>query len=66
MRTRVLEDEVSQVVMIPKEFEFDVDEVEIFQRENETILRKPVRSDRQQDLPREGETAHARDLGEKL
>jgi len=53
-------------VRIPNEFEFDVDEVEIFQRGDETILRKLVHSDRQHDLLREGETAHARDSDEEL
>ncbi len=38
--TRVFMSGNSQAVRIPKEFQFDVDEVEIFRREEEVVLRK--------------------------
>lgn len=34
----------SQAVRIPREFQFDTDEVEIERRGNEIILRRPVRN----------------------
>ncbi|MEQ1555979.1 MAG: type II toxin-antitoxin system VapB family antitoxin [Gallionella sp.] len=34
----------SQAVRIPAEFKFDTDEVEIFQRNNELVLRKKAQS----------------------
>ncbi|MFM2408849.1 MAG: hypothetical protein RL358_1591 [Pseudomonadota bacterium] len=34
----------SQAVRIPAEFKFDTDEVEIFQRDDELVLRKKVQS----------------------
>ncbi len=38
--TRVFKSGNSQAVRIPKEFQFDVTELEIFQRGDEVILRK--------------------------
>ena len=38
--TRVFKSGNSQAVRIPKEFQFDVDELEILQRGDEVILRK--------------------------
>lgn len=38
--TRVFKSGNSQAVRIPKEFQFDVEELEIFQRGEEVILRK--------------------------
>ena len=38
--TRVFKSGNSQAVRIPKEFQFDVEELEIFQRGEEIILRK--------------------------
>lgn len=38
--TRVFKSGNSQAVRIPREFQFDVSEVEIFQREDELVLRK--------------------------
>ncbi len=38
--TKVFMNGNSQAVRIPKEFQFDTDEVEIFKRDNELILRK--------------------------
>ncbi len=38
--TRVFKSGNSQAVRIPKEFQFDVNELEIFQRGDEVILRK--------------------------
>ncbi len=38
--TRVFRSGNSQAVRIPKEFQFDVEELEIFQRGDEVILRK--------------------------
>jgi antitoxin VapB len=40
MTTRVFKSGNSQAVRIPKEFQFDVTELEIFQRGEEIILRK--------------------------
>jgi antitoxin VapB len=39
-RTRVFKSGNSQAVRLPKEFQFDVDEVEIFRRGDEIILRR--------------------------
>ena len=38
--TRVFRSGNSQAVRLPKEFQFDVDEVEIFRRGDEVVLRK--------------------------
>ncbi len=38
--TRVFKSGNSQAVRLPKEFQFDVDEVEIFRRGDEVVLRK--------------------------
>lgn len=38
--TRVFMSGNSQAVRIPKEFQFDVDEIEIFKRGDEIVLRK--------------------------
>lgn len=59
MRTRVFGDEISQAVFILKEFEFDVDEVEIFRRGDELVLRKPVESGNGQDLFQQDEPSSA-------
>ena len=40
MTTRVFKSGNSQAVRIPKEFQFDVDELEIFKRGDELVLRK--------------------------
>jgi antitoxin VapB len=42
--TKVFKSGNSQAVRIPKEFQLDVDEVEILQRGNELIIRKPGQS----------------------
>ena len=42
--TRVFESAEGQAVRLPKEFQFAVDEVEIFRRGDEVILREPKRS----------------------
>ena len=43
MRTKVFQSGNSQAVCIPKLFRFDVDEVEIFRRGDEVVLRaRPV------------------------
>ncbi|SKA67715.1 antitoxin VapB [Thiothrix eikelboomii] len=42
--TRVFMSDNSQAVRIPKEFQFDVDEIEIFKRGDEVILRKRPRN----------------------
>lgn len=42
--TRVFMSGNSQAVRIPREFQFDVDEVEIFKRGDEIILRKRPRN----------------------
>lgn len=39
MRTKVFQSGNSQAVRIPKSFRFDVDEVEIFRRGDEVVLR---------------------------
>jgi antitoxin VapB len=39
-RTRVFKSGNSQAVRLPKEFQFDADEVEIFRRGDEIVLRK--------------------------
>ena len=39
MRTKVFQSGNSQAVRIPKAFRFDVDEVEIFRRGDEVVLR---------------------------
>ena len=39
-RSRVFQSGNSQAVRLPKEFQFDVEEVEIFRRGDEIILRK--------------------------
>jgi len=44
MKTRVFRSGNSQAVRIPREFQFDVDEIEIFRRGDEIVLRKPVGS----------------------
>jgi antitoxin VapB len=38
--TRIFKSGNSQAVRLPKEFQFDVDEVEIFRRGDEIVLRK--------------------------
>ena len=45
MRTaKVFKSGNSQAVRIPAEFQFDVDEVEIFRRDDELVLRKKTES----------------------
>lgn len=45
MRTaKVFKSGNSQAVRIPAEFQFDVDEVEIFRRDDELVLRKKAKS----------------------
>jgi antitoxin VapB len=41
LHTKVFKSGNSQAVRLPKEFTFDVAEVEIFRRGNEVVLRKP-------------------------
>lgn len=41
--TKVFKSGNSQAVRLPKEFQFDVAEVEIFRRGDEIVLRKPLR-----------------------
>ena len=43
-RTRVFNSGNSQAVRLPKEFRFQVKEVEIFRRGEEVVLREPKRS----------------------
>lgn len=43
-KARVFQSGNSQAVRLPKEFRFDVREVEIFSRGDEVVLRKPKRS----------------------
>jgi antitoxin VapB len=43
-KARVFQSGNSQAVRLPKEFRFDVNEVEIFRRDDEVVLRKPKRS----------------------
>lgn len=38
--TKVFKSGNSQAVRLPKEFQLDVDEVEIFRRDNELVIRK--------------------------
>ena len=38
--TRIFRNGNSQAVRLPKEFQFDVDEVEIFRRGDEVVIRK--------------------------
>jgi antitoxin VapB len=42
--TKVFKSGNSQAVRLPKEFQFDVDEVEIFRRGDEVVLRKKARN----------------------
>lgn len=42
--TRVFKSGNSQAVRLPKEFQFDTTEVEIFRRGDEVVLRRPQRS----------------------
>jgi len=42
MHTKVFNSGNSQAVRLPKEFRFDVSEVEIFRRNDEIVLRKPA------------------------
>ncbi|MDO8412431.1 MAG: type II toxin-antitoxin system VapB family antitoxin [Gallionellaceae bacterium] len=42
--TKVFKSGNSQAVRIPAEFQFDTEEVEIFRRDNELVLRKKVTS----------------------
>ncbi len=41
---RIFKSGNSQAVRLPREFRFDVDEVEIFRRGEEIVLRKPKRN----------------------
>jgi antitoxin VapB len=43
-KARVFQSGNSQAVRLPKEFRFDVKEVEIFRRGEEVVLRKPKRN----------------------
>jgi antitoxin VapB len=43
-KARVFKSGNSQAVRLPKQFRFDVDEVEISRRGNEIVLRKPKRN----------------------
>jgi antitoxin VapB len=43
-RARIFKSGNSQAVRLPKEFRFDVKEVEIFRRGDEVVLRKPKRN----------------------
>jgi antitoxin VapB len=43
-KARVFKSGNSQAVRLPKEFRFDVKEVEIFRRGEEIVLRKPKRN----------------------
>jgi antitoxin VapB len=42
--TRVFRSGNSQAVRIPRQFQFDTDEVEILKRGDEIVLRKPTRN----------------------
>lgn len=42
--TKVFQSGNSQAVRLPKEFQFDVDEVEIFRRGDEVVLRKKLQN----------------------
>lgn len=44
LHTKVFKSGNSQAVRLPKDFNFDVTEVEIFRRGDEIVLRKPRRS----------------------
>lgn len=44
LHTKVFKSGNSQAVRLPKDFNFDVTEVEIFRRGEEIVLRKPRRS----------------------
>lgn len=44
LHTKVFKSGNSQAVRLPKDFNFDVSEVEIFRRGEEIVLRKPRRS----------------------
>lgn len=43
-KARVFQSGNSQAVRMPKQFRFDVDEVEILRRGNEIVLREPKRN----------------------
>jgi antitoxin VapB len=43
-KTRIFKSGNSQAVRLPKEFRFDVDEVEIVRRGDEVVIRKPPRN----------------------
>jgi antitoxin VapB len=43
-KARIFKSGNSQAVRLPKEFRFDVQEVEIFRRGDEVVLRKPKRN----------------------
>ncbi len=43
-KARIFKSGNSQAVRLPKEFRFDVKEVEIFRRGDEVVLRKPKRN----------------------
>jgi antitoxin VapB len=43
-KTRIFKSGNSQAVRLPKEFRFDVDEVEILRRGDEIVLREPKRN----------------------
>jgi antitoxin VapB len=43
-KARIFKSGNSQAVRLPKEFRFDVSEVEIFRRGEEVVLRKPKRN----------------------
>ena len=43
-KARIFKSGNSQAVRLPKQFRFDVDEVEIFRREGEIVLREPKRN----------------------
>jgi antitoxin VapB len=43
IKAKVFKSGNSQAVRLPKEFRFDVKEVEIFRRGNEVVLQKPKR-----------------------
>ena len=43
-KTRIFKSGNSQAVRLPKQFRFHVDEVEIFRRGNEIVLREPKRN----------------------
>jgi antitoxin VapB len=47
IKAKVFKSGNSQAVRLPKEFRFDVKEVEIFRRGNEVVLQKPKRRLRQ-------------------